>query len=100
MNRSLPLPFWPVAPIVSLPQYGDGGILVIVCCPVQVGGVRHRLDVPAEGFEAHPHVLGEGDVRAPIDGDVVVVHRTDRHGWLVELSVDQLKLKAILRRRL
>ncbi len=43
----------------------------------QVVAVGHLLDVPAVGLETLPHVLGEGDIRLPLDGDVVVVIKVD-----------------------
>ena len=39
----------------------------------QVVAVVDVLDVPAVGLEALPDVLGEGERRRPVDGDVVVV---------------------------
>ena len=42
-----------------------------------VVAVAHPLCVPAVGVEPRAHVLGEGDVGAALDGDVVVVVEDD-----------------------
>ena len=50
---------------------------------VEVVRVLDVQDLPALRLEAHGHVLAEGDVRIPLDGDVVVVVKEDELAQLV-----------------